>query len=290
MEKIKDTAGHDTDTQDVSKGTDSAKKKAATKEYRLITGKHSRFEGPSKPAVPQNKVYRAGDTIELTEDEAAALGRRVEPMSAEDLEKEAKRTAEVELRMAQVSSAARDESGYSPVGPPGGAGGPGTPNEPVGGVPGKPGGPPLGRRAAAGCGSAGAAGGAGAAVATAADTARRDEAGRASAAEEVGAGHPARRRRMTTAIQEVAVVAKPAAASFIVKIQQADGSVEGFAAERYRYRFADVVILDVLEPGATVAVSHRLEPGTTAYIMTSVTGDTIEQIHGRRRGGGGPPR
>ena len=80
------------------------------------------------------------------------------------------------------------------------------------------------------------------------------------------------------------------AASFIIKIQQADGSVEVFAVERYRYRYADVVILDVLEPGIPTAVSHRLEPGATAYVMTSVTGDTIEQIHGRRRGGGGPPR
>ena len=96
---------------------------------------------------------------------------------------------------------------------------------------------------------------------------------------------------MTNATHEVAV-ARSAAASFIVKIKGADGSCEYVPAARVRTRYADVPILDVLEPGETVAVAYRLEPGMVAYIMTAQgdresVGVTIEQIHGRRRGGGG---
>lgn len=157
-EQIKDASGRDTTTQDVSKGSDSAKKATATSEYRIIAGKHGRFEQKpdavvvstpvgGKPPAGVHKVYVVGDVINLTEEEAAALNRRgarIEPVAGDPAEV-AKAGAEAELKVAQAKSAARDESGYSTVGPPGGAGGPGTPNEPVGGVPGKPGGPPLRR-------------------------------------------------------------------------------------------------------------------------------------------------
>lgn len=91
---------------------------------------------------------------------------------------------------------------------------------------------------------------------------------------------------MTDVSHEVAVGYKPVAASFIIKICYPDGTNEGFAAERWRTRYADAVYLDVHEVGRPGSASYRLEPGTTAYVMNA-DGLTIEQIRGRRRGGEG---
>lgn len=53
------------------------------KRYRLLTGKHGRWE-PGPGAKGEDKTYRAGDEILLTEDEAAgaSLAGRVELLDA----------------------------------------------------------------------------------------------------------------------------------------------------------------------------------------------------------------
>lgn len=45
--------------------------------YKLVRGGHGRFENG------QNVIYRAGDTIQLTDEEAAAFGLRVQRIASE---------------------------------------------------------------------------------------------------------------------------------------------------------------------------------------------------------------